>query len=171
MIEVKKTYLESLPALRLIGIPYTDADKVNGSFGAKWGEWFSQGKFEQLEALGPLPENEGAYMGMMPMHEGTFEYWIGMLFPRNVHAPEGYKHVDIPAGDVAIVWIYGREDTGELYGQEPTDIVMAEVENAGWKPAKDGWFFERYNCPRFTEPDDQGKVILDYGVYVKGENI
>ena len=23
------------------------------------------------------------------------------------------------------------------------------------------WFFERYVCPRFTEPDSQGNVILD----------
>ena len=24
------------------------------------------------------------------------------------------------------------------------------------------YFFERYNCPQFTEKDEQGNVILDY---------
>ena len=28
------------------------------------------------------------------------------------------------------------------------------------------FFFERYNCPRFTEKDDQGNVILDYEIYL-----
>jgi len=30
-------------------------------------------------------------------------------------------------------------------------------------------FFELYNCPRFTTPDDKGNVILDYGFYLKGD--
>ena len=29
------------------------------------------------------------------------------------------------------------------------------------------WFFERYACPRFTTPDENGAVILDIGHYVK----
>jgi hypothetical protein len=27
--------------------------------------------------------------------------------------------------------------------------------------------FERYNCPRFTEPDENGDVILDYGILLE----
>ena len=27
-------------------------------------------------------------------------------------------------------------------------------------------FFERYNCPRFTEQDAEGNIILDYGIYL-----
>ena len=29
------------------------------------------------------------------------------------------------------------------------------------------WFFERYGCPRFTSPDDSGKIILDICYFVK----
>ena len=25
---------------------------------------------------------------------------------------------------------------------------------------------KRYSCPRFTTPDEQGRVILDYGAYL-----
>lgn len=28
------------------------------------------------------------------------------------------------------------------------------------------WCFERYNCPGFTTPDEQGNVILDYGISI-----
>ena len=27
-----------------------------------------------------------------------------------------------------------------------------------------GWRLERYNCPRFTAPDEQGRVVLDRAV-------
>ena len=30
------------------------------------------------------------------------------------------------------------------------------------------WCFERYNCPRFTSPDEAGNVILDYGISIVG---
>ncbi len=29
------------------------------------------------------------------------------------------------------------------------------------------WFFERYQCPRFTTPDEKGNVILDMCYFVK----
>ena len=32
---------------------------------------------------------------------------------------------------------------------------------------QDGWRLERYNCPRFTAPDEQGCVVLDWAVDVE----
>jgi hypothetical protein len=29
------------------------------------------------------------------------------------------------------------------------------------------WCFERYNCPGFTTPDNNGNVILDYGISIE----
>ena len=29
------------------------------------------------------------------------------------------------------------------------------------------WCFERYNCPRFTSPDNNGNIILDYGISIE----
>lgn len=31
------------------------------------------------------------------------------------------------------------------------------------------YIFERYNCPRFIDKDEQGNVILDYGIYLAEE--
>lgn len=168
MIEITKVYREYMPSLRLIGRRYTDADRVNGSYGAKWGEWFTQGLFEPLEKLGVLPENGDAFLGCMKC-VGEFEYWIGLFFPQDTAVPEGYQYVDIPEGDIGSCWIYGREDNGELYGLDAHNKCMDALASKGFELVQDPWFFERYNCPRFTTPDDQGKVILDYCVYVKPE--
>lgn len=31
-----------------------------------------------------------------------------------------------------------------------------------------GWFFERYQCPRFTQPDEKVDIILDIFHFLKG---
>ena len=48
-------------------------------------------------------------------------------------------------------------------------ILRLEEEGFAWKADKDGvmWCFERYSCPRFTTPDEEGNVILDMCFYVK----
>ena len=167
MVEIIKVYRESFPSLRLIGKRYMNKDRdVNGGFGAKWGEWFEKNYFETLEELGSLPENGDAYLGCMRCVD-EFEYWIGMFFPEETPIPDGYMYVDIPSGDVGTCWIYGREDNGEIYGQEPHEICLSRIKEAGWQVAENAWFFERYNCPRFTTHDENGKVILDYCIYLK----
>lgn len=167
MVEIIKVYKESFPSLRLIGKRYSNSDRDGyGGFGSKWGEWFEKGCFKPLEELGSLPQNDGAYLGCMRCNE-DFEYWIGMFFPEGTQVPEGYEYVDIPSGDVGTCWIYGREDNGELYGEDAHNMCMSKIKEAGWQLADNTWFFERYNCPRFTTPDENGKVILDYCCYVK----
>jgi hypothetical protein len=165
--ELIKVYKERFPKLRLIGKCYTESDRANGGFSGKWGEWFANGWFEELEKLGVLPELGGDYLGAMRMIDDKFEYWIGMFFPPETAVPEGYVSADIPEGGVATGWVHGREDNGELYGGEPMDMCIAKFNEQGWQLQDNPWFFERYNCPRFTTPDEQGKVILDYCVYIK----
>ena len=54
MAEIIKTLKENLPALRLIGKRYTNADRDEyGGYGAKWSEWGNNNWFEPLEKLGP----------------------------------------------------------------------------------------------------------------------
>ncbi|MFC7679839.1 AraC family transcriptional regulator [Paenibacillus sp. GCM10028914] len=166
--EVIKVYREYLPKLRLIGKLYTDKDRnAVGSFADKWDEWIKNGWFEELVKLGALPESYGATYGMMRFNEDTFEYWIGMLFPEQTEVPEGYSYADIEDGDVAVCWIYGRDDNGEIFGIEPHEMCMEKINQEGWQLQDKPWFFERYDNTRFTSPDEKGNVILDYGVYIK----
>ena len=161
---IKKTYKEHFPSLRLIGKRYTDNDRAGESFGHKWGEWFQNGWFDKLEQSGPLPENDDGYLGVMRVDGGIFEYWIGMFFPENTPVPEGFEHTDTASFNGTTCWLYGNESSGELYGMEAYNMVIDEAKNHGFVRRKDGWCFERYNCPRFTTPDDEGNVILDYCV-------
>lgn len=165
MAEIIKTYRQSVPAMRFIGKKYEDKDRVNGGFAKQWEEWFSNGWFEVLEkSCNPKSayEDGDAYVGLMRWKEGEpFEYWIGMFCPNNTQVPDGYSFLDFNESDLGVVWLYGKEY--ELYGQEHkcADSCLKE----GYKIIPDSqgayWFFERYVCPRFTEPDEKGNIILD----------
>lgn len=156
MAEIVKTFLEHHPELMLVGKRYRDADRDQyGSFGEKWGQWFQNDWFSSLEACGDA--YDGSYVGAMRITEEGFEYWIGLLMTTASVPPE-YEAVKIPAGNLAVCYLYGREDSGELYRMH--DACMNAWSEKGWNPS--GWFIERYNCPRFTTPDEKGNVILDY---------
>jgi predicted transcriptional regulator YdeE len=173
MYEITKSYIQSIPAVRFIGIKYRDEDRVGGGFGSQWGNWFENNRFEKLEALmkdelKKVYEDADAYIGFMRWKEGEpFQYWIGMFLPEGTDVPEGYDFVDMPEGKLGVCWLHGPE--GELYCkedkcaeklvQEGHEIISDE--NGAW------WFFERYGCPRFTTPDEEGQVILDICHYIK----
>ncbi len=168
MAEIKQVYREKIPALRLIGKKYHDPDRGPlGGFGMKWVEWYEKAYYSTLEQLGPIPESEGAHIGCMRMIEGSLEYWTGMFFPEGTPVPDGYTYADIPAGEIGTCWVYGHARSGELYGEYVHFQCVRELEAAGWEIADDYWYFERYVCPRFSEPDEYGKVIMDYCIYLK----
>ena len=97
---------------------------------------------------------------------GELEYWVGMFLPAGTAVPEGYEYADIEAMDFAVFWRYGKEDGEEMYGLEAHNRCLELFAEHGWERREDDWCFERYNCPRFTEPDEEGNVILDYGISI-----
>lgn len=165
--EIIKIYKEHLPSLRLIGKSYTEEDRVNGGFGTRWGDWFSNDWFSKIESLGLWDEYEDSYIGFINILDDTYEYWIGMFFPPGTQAPEGFSSLDIPEGNIAACWIYGSEEEGDLYGTKAMNICAQAIAEQGWLLNDNYSFFERYNCPRFTRPDEKGNVILDYCFYLK----
>lgn len=160
MALIQKTFLETIPDVMLVGKRYTDGDRDQyGSFGEKWGQWHTNGWFSRIEKSGK-PQEE-SFVGAMRITETGFEYWIGMLMASS-EVPEGFESVEIPGGGLAVCYLYGSENGGDIYGMH--DACVAAWMEKGWTPA--GWFMERYNCPRFTTPDDKGNVILDYCAWV-----
>lgn len=163
MAVIQKTFLETMPDVMLVGKRYTDGDRDQyGSFGEKWGQWFGNGWFGQLEASGAVQDE--SFVGAMRITEAGFEYWIGMLMLKS-DVPEGFEAVQIPGGDLAVCYLYGSENGGEIYQMH--DACVSAWAEQGWTP--NGWFMERYNCPRFTTPDEKGNVILDYCAWVSVE--
>ncbi len=169
MPDIIKVYRQSLPAMRFVGKCYGEDDKVNGAFSSKWGEWFGNGWFAPLEQSvgeGEPFDGRDAYCGLIRLKEGEpFQYWIGMFLPVDTAVPDGYDRIDFDAFDAAVCWIYGKEP--DLYTCNSLDRVKAE--GFDWTADRNGirWCFERYVCPRFTQPDDQGNVILDMCYYVE----
>ena len=174
MAEIIKVYKEHLPALRFIGKRYTNADRgSDGGYGCKWAEWFQNGWFEALEKLGEAKNIENGYLGFMRCNgsdcENSFEYWIGMFCESGTEVPKGYDFIDLDEGNVGVCWIKGKENDGSIYCMH--DECIAKFQENGMGNFKGdsenrACFFERYNCPRFTEKDEQGDVILDYGIYL-----
>lgn len=170
MATITKVYTQQVPAMRFIGKKYGDEDRVDGGFGVHWGRAFETGLFERLEKLadGQLFEDAGAYIGLMRCKDNEpFVYAIGMFCPAGTPVPEDLDSFDFPASQLGIGWLYGPEP--ELYCKEHE--VAQKLGEAGLSICNDAqdacWFFERYACPRFTQPDEQGNVTLDIGFFVK----
>lgn len=173
MYEIVKTYKQAIPAMRFIGNRYGNKDRVNGGFGAKWEEWFAAERFNKLESLVTdefmnIYEDFNTNVGLMRWKEGEeFEYWIGMFLPEGTVVPEGYEYIDFSDSNLGVCWLHGTEP--EIYGKE--EQCAEKLSEEGYEIVTDEkgawWFFERYGCPRFTKPDESGKVILDICHFVK----
>jgi len=171
MAEIIKTYRQSMEASRFIGKKYLDGDRVDGGFGAKWGEWFAKGWFGEIEKqidknVKPICEDGGASIGLERWKNGEpFEYWIGMFAPGGTEVPEGFQFKDFPKSELGVCWVYGKDvffheqKCGKRLIEEGFEILNDE-NNACW-------FFERYAPPRFCEKDEKGNITLDICYFLK----
>ncbi len=169
MANIERVYVQDMPAVRFIGKRYGDDDRVHGGFGAQWQEWMASGWFRTLEAAAggeaachALFEDSDAYLGLMRHRDGEpFQYWIGLFVAPGIAPPEGFEAVDFPASRLGVVWLKGA--FGEVFGMEYQCAAQLVALGYRIRSGEDGatWFFERYACPRFTEPDAEGRIILD----------
>jgi len=169
MRKITKTYRQNVPALRFIGKKY--GNSPNG-YGAMWGEWFEKGWFDVLEKqidgnTKEIYEDGDAYIGLIKGNgtvENPMEYWIGMFMPENTDVPEGFEYADFPKSELGVCWIYGKEN--ELYGDYNQCVEKLAAEGFEFDTNMP-LCFERYVCPRFTTPDENGNVVLDIGFFIK----
>ncbi len=157
ILEVKR---ESCPAARLIGKRYASSPD--------WNEWKEKNWFETLEAGQCLPFNGDAYIGAVHIVEGMPEYWIGMLFPENAEVPEGFAFIDIEPMEYAVFYLCDKEKSSDFYTMDTHNRCLEECKARNWMRKEDDWCLERYNCPRFTTPDEKGNVIFDYAISILG---
>ena len=156
ILEVKK---ESFPASRFIGKKYTQSPN--------WGEWWENDWFSVLEKNERLSVNGDAYIGAVHIVDGMPEYWIGMFFPVNTEVSEGFDFVDIDSLDYAVCYLQDKEGSGDFYTMKTHNLCLEKLKSLEFKRKEDDWCFERYNCPRYTMPDNNGNVILDYGISIE----
>ena len=163
MAEVVRIYRQDMPAVRFVGKKYGGSEV---GYSEQWEKWFDLGWFEPLERMySAFPsgsEDDDAYVGLMRCCPGApFEYWIGMFLSAEADVPVGYQSIDFAPFELGVAWLRGAES--EIYAQEET--AMAALAEQGIRPSADArgafWFVERYACPRFTQPDEEGNVTLD----------
>lgn len=175
-IQVTNVYKEHFPALRFIGKRYTNDDRYEGGFGKQWKEWHSGDEFAAMRQAVAAPAFDPSYLGLMTMRGDMtdFTYWIGLFYPAGTEVPKGYGCLDLPESDIGVGWVCGSEENGEIYG-DAHGVVCKKLEEHGIGNFRNDiagagsdtyCFFERYNCPRFTEKDANGNVTLDYGNYI-----
>lgn len=173
MAKIVKTYTETLPECRFMGICYGETDRQNGTFAHLWQQWFNEGRFQTLErAQGTKSQNSipeaGSYIALMRVGESIpFEYWIGMFFAPSTPEIDGYETLDFGTLPLGVCWVQGKEP--EIYQQ--CDACFDQLAAQGQHPVQDDeggwWLMERYVCPRFTYPDEEGNVILDIAVMLE----
>jgi len=171
MAEIIKTYRQNVPAMRFIGKIYTNADRADGDFGAKWSEWSDNCWFELIDkqicgSLKDVYEDGDCCIGLMFAegegdYDAIFRYCIGKFTPAETPVPQGFEHIDFPAGELGVCWLKGSED--EIFCKEGMccDKLAATYE------IDDNLCFERYNDDRIHKPDEEGNVIIDICFYLK----
>ncbi len=166
MSELIKFEVKRLPGIKLVGkeLRYNMEAHMKGDnrIPAFWDKSFSDGIFSLLEEQTDFIF-DSAYVGVMidwDKGDGDFSYIVGMLMKDGVAVPEGYYYKDIEETDVAIGWIKGK-DTADVCSSAHSLTEQAIKEN-GYNCDKMKWSMELYNCPRFTTPDENGDIILDY---------
>lgn len=159
---VKIDFIE-MPEVLVIG-KTIDVDwlKVHGTnpIPDLWKTCFKDNTFKTLETLNDFVY-DNSYVGYMTLHS----YTCGMLMKIGCPQPGGgFTTQTIMPSKVAVGWIRGNEN--DLY-MNAHGLTEKALEEWGYRynPACK-WSMELYNCPRFTQKDQDGKVILDYYIPV-----
>lgn len=141
---------------------------------AFWERCFQDGTFPALEAQGGQIQSPG-YVGVMTNWDKGFRnysYVVGMLMKAGADVPEGFVGYPLGAAQVATGWLQGKDAADA--GANAHDSTQQELEAQGYKWAKAKWCMERYVHPRFTTPDENGNIIMDYCfpvVYIRDKSI
>lgn len=170
--QIINTYYEQMPPLRLIGKRYTSADlDGDGWFESKWNEWSQNGWYGSLFAMDCIPGYENTIIFAIE-NASQIAWWIGAFFPVGTAVAEDFSYVDIPAGIVGMTWIRGYRHSKELFTHSAHNMCVSQWQETGNTVKLDfngelcKWSFERYDNIRFFVPDSDGKVTMDFGVYL-----
>jgi predicted transcriptional regulator YdeE len=130
--------------------------------GALWDKCFAENTFAALESQ---VEHvfDPSYVGFMTdwdLGDGDFSYIVGMMMKDGAQIPDGYIVKKLPACKAGVGWIRG-DDVRDVCSNAHEQTTSA-LKGHGRQCETMRWCMELYNCPRFTTPDENGKITLDY---------
>ncbi len=166
MARLIKFEVVELPKIYLVGkeVKYTIEvhKKGDNRISAFWDKCLADGTFSALEKQQEYVY-QPAYVGTCiysDMGYGNFSYICGMLFKQGVTVPEGYVVHEIGEEKIGVCWIKGK-DAADVCSNAH-EITMQAIKNNGLCPNQMKWSMQLFTNPRFTIPDANGEVILDY---------
>ncbi len=170
MAELIKFEVVNLPKLYVIGkeLRYNMEAHMKGDnrIGPFWGKCFEEKIFSTLEQQGDFIY-DNAYVGIMldwDKGDGDFSYICGMLFNEGATVPEGFVIREIKETKAALSWIKGKDTADVCMNAHP--ITEQAIRDNGLSTENMSWCMELYNCPRYTTPDQDGNITLDYYIPV-----
>lgn len=127
-----------------------------------WNQCFAEELFSLLEKQKDYIYDP-SYVGVMTdwdKGDGDFSYICGMLMNKGVAIPDGCVMREMNAAKVAVAQIKGK-DAGDVCSNAH-ELTEQKLKVEGYTCDNMKWCMEFYNCPRFTVPDENGEIILDY---------
>ncbi len=167
MAELIDHKIIDMPRLWAIGVQVHVLNQGDNPLPAEWRKQFEAGLFDRLNALpGAYSADTFGVIHSWPGDMSCFEYVIGMLFTELPdELPEGCVAHELEEGRMLCGYVRGRDASYVIAGAH--DLVMARADKSGYEFDIDRLcLIEGYNCPRFTQPDDQGRIIFDYYIPV-----
>ena len=133
-----------------------------------WDKCYEENIFASLEAQIEYifdSSHVGVYLDWH-LDDKDFTYIVGMLMKPGVTIPEGYVAREIAEVDVAVGWIKGKFASRGVDRDGPDsengyDLMVKSIKENDRDNSNMKWCMEPYNCPRFTEPDENGDTIVD----------
>ena len=148
---------------------YTDGTKAEMTPPELWARCFADGTLATLEALADFIHNP-AYVGYMDTNNGAWKggegrYICGMMMKPGVSVPDGFAAQTLKPAKVAVGWIKGKKNNEAAIYANAHDFTEKAILEKGLKPwGGHDWCMEVYTCPRFTTPDENGDIIVDYWI-------
>lgn len=166
MSELIRFETKELPNLIVVGkeIRYSMEKLMQGDnpIPKLWDECFAAGIFSALESQAEHVFCSD-YVGFMidwDLGDGDFSYVVGMMMREGAVVPDGYIAKKLPTCKAAVGWIRGDDVTDVC--AKAHNLTVEMIHERGYQCETMRWSMELYNCPRFTTPDENGMITLDY---------
>ena len=169
MSELVSFEVRGFDATRLIGRQLTHSVE-EGVPNPIPGLWQSMQEDGTLAFLKNLPERATpdpdlvGWMGDYNPATRTFAYMAGVLAGPGTPVPAGYVSRDIPGCEMAVGWIQGSDEGGDLYTGAHDHTARAMQEHGfEYDDSKGGFEMEYYPDEKFAVPLSRGEKVLVMG--------
>lgn len=166
MAKLIKLETIDLPKVYVVGkeikVNMEEMMKGNSPIGEFWEKCMNDDTFETLQKQNVYSNDYVGFMTDWDKGDGNFIYSCGMLLLDSIAPTDEYTVREIAPTKIGLSWIQGKDITDVCVNAH--DMTIEALKENGQAIGNMSWSMEVYNSPRFTNPDENGNIILDYYV-------